>query len=153
MKTVLFDIDGTLSDHTPRLHYAEKQDWDSYHAHMEEDQPVAKVLVLAKELASRYNLAVATARPERYEAETRRWLERYEVPWRFLDMRPEGDWTPNWQIKRGALNRFRDLGCKVILAFDDNPDVIKMYMENDVPAIFCFQMQGTDNKELIHVTR
>lgn len=93
--TYIFDIDGTLSNCSHRLHYVlppegtraeitdhgiefdwDGPDWDSFYKECINDTPVLPVVKLAQSLISAgHDILFITGRPERCRKETWEWLE------------------------------------------------------------------------------
>jgi hypothetical protein len=139
-KWMIVDIDGTLSDCSHRNGLARERRWDEFHGKLGEDacRPAERALVQAWYQSSPlHRVALATARPEMYREATMAWLEREEVPYHELHMRPDGDRTPSEILKVLIwLELFRDRNVVVVL--EDRDKVVDMWRR---VGLTCFQVQ------------
>jgi hypothetical protein len=72
---LICDIDGTISDATHREHHARARNWELFHQHAIEDEPVEAVrCILAAWEAHGHQVVFCTGRPERYRQATEWWL-------------------------------------------------------------------------------
>lgn len=142
MKTVIFDMDGTLADVRHRLHFLNgpKKDFEAFYGTMYHDTPNALVCELAAMYASNneYYLIICTGRPERYRRETKQWLLDYEIEYHGLFMRANDRLSDkDSDVKRDMLNLIRKLWPSPILAVDDRSQVVKMWREE---GLVCLQV-------------
>jgi predicted kinase len=147
MKAVIFDMDGTLSDPSHRVHHLDgEKDWKAFHGAMGDDAPNEGVVALARILkrAAVEGLGidavlVVTARhdaPE-YERMTREWLELHDVPYDRLYMRREDDTRPDHVVKAEILQRILDEGYEPILAIDDRDSTVAMWRDHGITTLQC----------------
>lgn len=129
---VLVDIDGTLSDGTHREHHlkGEKKDWDSYYSLLSEDSPIDLVVHWVRELYGSYLIIIVSGRPDTYQKETISWLDKHEIPFDYILMRPGNDKRDDTIIKAEMLNILPKE--QIVFAIDDRPKVIRMWKENGV---------------------
>ena len=139
-KYIIFDLDNCLSDDGWRIPYI---DW-AY------EDPTARyhryhLLAAWDEVgngqlfeSSPHHVVVFTARPQAYVAITNEWLRRSGIEPVAVYMRPPGDHTHSATLKRRFLYRFFELfQCgpeQVECAYDDRPDVVKMFKAEGVNA-------------------
>lgn len=133
MKVRILDLDGTISDDRWRRwlidHQAPTVDQMYHHYHIQLDQD---------EFCNRWTLdcgnpiVIITARPEYLREKTVRWLERHNVKFQQLLMRPEGDHRPSPMLKL-ALIADNDLR-EIEYAFDDREDVIAAFRSIGIPC-------------------
>lgn len=106
VRLLVCDLDGTLSDHTPRMHLAGAGDWDAYHEGMTEDLVNPFVLWLVREMAGQ--VVFLTGRPDQYRARTVAWLERHDLfegdDYMALLMRGKGEYGSDIDIKPAKLD-------------------------------------------------
>lgn len=106
IKLIICDLDGTLCDHTPRMHLAASGDWDAYHAGLNDDMVNESVLWFLQN--SDVPLVFLTGRPEQYRTETEEWLDRHELyehdDYMTLLMRPRGMFGSDTVVKVETLN-------------------------------------------------
>lgn len=120
----IFDLDGTLSDHTKRLKYAKVKDWDKYHESIEDDPLVKGILELLLEF--KHSIVICTARPEVYREPTMRWLAKHKVPYEVLMMRPKNNFDRTWIVKLAMIRSLKQSGYNPKVIFDDDASVISM---------------------------
>lgn len=147
MKAAIFDMDGTLSDPSHRLHHLDgEKDWKAFHDGMIDDAPNEGVVELARILkrAATEGLGidavlVVTARHDdpAYERMTREWLELHDVPCDRLYMRRNDDTRPDHVIKQEILQRILDDGYEPILVVDDREKVVRMWRSMGITALQC----------------
>lgn len=144
MKTVIFDLDGTLADITHRLHYikGETKNWDAFHLACVNDEPKKAIISLFKALEAdgEYKMFVVSGRNEMVRKQTERWLKDHYIIHDDLIMRPEGDHTPDDELKErwlleGKLGPIEDILC----VFDDRQRVVDMWRRN---GLTCLQVDA-----------
>ncbi len=133
---VIFDIDGVLADAAGRQHYLEWGDWRAFFDACGDDPVVEEIDRLLDLLDADLSIVLLTGRPLRVQPHTLGWLERYQVRWDLLVMRPYGDSRDVDHFKRAALTGLRDHGFDVRLALDDDPKNHAMYVDEGVPCIY-----------------
>jgi hypothetical protein len=142
-KWVIFDLDGTLSDHKHRYHHAKAKDWDKYHELMSQD-PVNEVEKLILDMFVGYGMKVLilTAREEKHRFATQQWLGLNEIYYDELVMRPIGDFRPSHEFKTEVIWRSIDIGkMEVSCVFDDRPSVVEAVRKL---GITCLQTQHAE---------
>ena len=148
MKTVIFDLDGTLADITKRREMSTKEngkiDWDVFFEpnNIWFDLPNEPVITMAQLLSERHRIVIFSGRSKATKTETKRWLQKFNVPFDILKMRPtSNDWKfmPDDELKQHWLDTlFPDDKRKDILCvFDDRQKVVDMWRKN---GITCFQV-------------
>jgi len=142
MKTVIFDMDGTLADVRHRLRFLSgpEKDFNAFHGAMGDDTPNALICDLAAMYASdnNYYLIICTGRPERYRTVTKSWLSDYAIEYHGLFMRPNDRLKDkDCDVKRDMLNLIRKLWPSPIVAVEDRSQVVKMYREE---GLVCLQV-------------
>ena len=150
MKTVIFDLDGTLADITKRREMSTKEngkiDWDVFFEpnNIWFDLPNEPVITMAQLLSERHRIVIFSGRSKVTKDETKRWLKKFDVPFDVLKMRPtSNDWKfmPDDELKQHWLDTlFPDDKRKDILCvFDDRQKVVDMWRRNGVT---CFQVDN-----------
>lgn len=137
--TVVFDLDGTLADCSARRHLVtgKNRDYDAFHARIAQD-PInrwCKILINTFEVRG-YDIAIVSARPKKYESQTRQWLAIHDVAYHWLHLlRENEDSTPDQEIKVAWLKKF---GPENILFWvDDRLKVVKAIRECGVTVLHC----------------
>lgn len=136
--TVIFDIDGVLSDAVGRQHYLEgpRRDWRAFFDACGEDPLIEEVGRLLLLLDEALHIVLLTARPLRVQAQTVGWLDRYRLRWDLLIMRDHGDYTYAEEFKRYSVDELRAAGLDPVLAFEDDPKNVAMLRSADVPCVY-----------------
>lgn len=129
----IFDIDNCIADdewRIPHIDWSQQHPdprYERYHRLAIHDKPGN--LDAVRDTAE---LVFFTARPQRFFANTRRWLaDALEGRNFLLYMRPDGDHRGSVELKRDQLHDFmtvhkaepRHIWC----AYDDREDVVQMY--------------------------
>ena len=136
--TVVFDMDGVLSDAAGRQHYLEYpyRDWEAFFAACGDDEVIAEVARLLDLLDGGLRIVLLTARPMRVQRQTLGWLDRYGLRWDLLIMREYGDYLASSQFKRRTVGELRDYGFDLRLAFEDDRRNVDMFHSEAVPCIY-----------------
>ncbi len=131
LATVVFDLDGTLSDCSHRIQYAQTKQWDEFHSRCNEDPVIIKVANLLCILSETCDIIILTGRPEKYRRRTQEWLKDSSLSLfcDYLIMRPEDDWSQDGEMKIRALEKYFGSKEKVLrevwLAIDDRDSVVE----------------------------
>ena len=136
-EVIIFDLDGVISDAAHRQHFLKgtERDWDGFFSACTDDPPIISGVKLINVLNKYHKTIILTARPKSVQSETVDWLKRHCVVWDVLIMRSDVDHQQSSEMKLSALNQIRDAGYTPILAFDDDPKNIEMFLGQEVPAI------------------
>lgn len=140
MKTVIFDIDGTLADASHRLHWVTggARDWVSFFASMHRDTVVEPIRALLWSLQGDNKIVLCSGRPEDYRETTEIWLnQNHIINTAALYMRPAGDYRPDHVIKAELLAKMREDGYEPWLAVDDRPSIVTMWREHGITCLQC----------------
>ena len=143
-KIVIFDLDGTLADIDTRraisLKMNGKMDWDKFFDPKNIDmdlpnQPVIDMLNMIND-TDRYQIFILSGRSDITRDATIEWLNRYDVSYDDLIMRPkQHHFMPDNDLKQMWLN---DIGINnVAMVFDDRQQVVDMWRKN---GLTCFQV-------------
>ena len=148
MKTIIFDLDGTLAIINERREKATlpngKMDWETFFdpANIELDKPNVPVIDVFRVMAAAgYRVGVFSGRDAISYNETLQWLQKYEVNFDFIRMRPIGSNTPDDVLKKQWLDDELNAGEEILCVFDDRDKVVKMWRDN---GITCMQVNYGD---------
>lgn len=139
MDAIIFDMDGTLADVSGIRHYLRqpkgKKDFDSFHAESincpANYEPWLSAVFCG---ALGIPILIVTARQTKWRYHTILWLAEQRVPYSELYMRTDGDFRPDYEIKRDLLDEIRRDGYNPIFAWDDNPAIVKLWNEQGIPC-------------------
>lgn len=141
MKSVIFDIDGTLADIRHRRGYldSERPDWRRFNEAMGGDTPNTPIVSLYKTLweSGQYKMEVVTGRNERFRAVTETWFTWNEIPFASITMRPDNDYRPDNELKKNILEDLRAKGHDIAFAVDDRQQVVDMWRSNGITCLQC----------------
>lgn len=150
-KTVIFDLDGTLAliDERRKISIKSngKMDWDTFFDPDNIDLdlpnwPVIKTLRLFKD--NGFTIVIFSGRSKVTKEATRDWLNRFDVPFDVLKMRPtskEFKFMRDDDLKEGWLNELFPNKEDIFAVFDDRNKVVEMWRRNNIT---CFQVADGD---------
>lgn len=135
---MVVDLDGTLADVrklSDRYMRGKKKDFHSFHKYADTVPVNEDVLDIIKEARDNDMTVLAvTGRSDDYSRETVKFLDDNDAPVSSLYMRKSGDFRPDYEIKREILADIREEGYVVVHSVDDNPKVLQMWEEEDIPC-------------------
>jgi len=140
---VIVDLDGTLCNHSHRLHLALAGQWKEYHALCVDDKLNEDVAWFLSVLPREIFVIVLSGREETVKEETIQWLVKHNVA-QYIDeilLRPEGDYSPDIELKPAMLDDyFENLPWRnrVLVALDDRNRVVEMWRLLGIP---CWQVR------------
>lgn len=144
MKTVIFDLDGTLALIDKRRAKASlpngKMNWKEFFApeNIQLDEPNWPVIDTFNALQEAgFIVGIFSGRDNISEVETRSWLLDHDINPDFLKMRSHGSFVPDDKLKKLWLNDLLEDSHNILCVFDDRDKVVKMWREN---GISCFQV-------------
>lgn len=142
-RCAIFDIDGTLAEFDaerlgPLVHGPEKH-WDAFHAAMADTpviEPVARVLRRIR--AGGDAIVLCSGRPAGWQAQTVAWLEKNDLPFDGIYLRPGGaDEMSDPDVKRGLLADMRGDGFEPWIVFDDRASVVAFWRSEGLVCLQC----------------
>ena len=136
--TVVFDMDGVLSDAASRQHFLEgrRRDWEGFFEACGEDELIDEVARLLELLDRDLRIVLLTGRPVKVQPQTVAWLDRFELRWDLLIMRHFGDYAAARVFKRGAVAQLRANGFDLRLAFEDDRRNLEMFRAEGIPCVY-----------------
>lgn len=137
-ESAIFDLDGVLADASGRQHYLDRRvrDWDGFFEAAGQDSVLEDSVTLLHTLARTLQVVVLTARPVFIRPATVEWLERHELAWDLLVMRPDFDRTPSEGYKRDSLLELRKVGFEPVIGFEDDVRNVAMMRAEGVPCVY-----------------
>jgi hypothetical protein len=130
----IYDVDGTLANVDPYLHYVRgsNRDYDAFHGASINALPNMDVLeMLNNSVSDGHAILVVTSRKEKYRALTSMWLAKNNIKSHALFMRSDDDNRPDYEVKKDILDKISTL-WDVTHAVDDNPNVIRLWQDHDI---------------------
>ena len=151
MKTVIFDLDGTLALIDDRRALATKPngkiDWDVFFdpANIQLDKPNWPVILMAQTLKKAgHRVVIFSGRSKATKDATRDWLNQLDIPFDVLKMRPTGRdfmFIPDDKLKQNWLDQLFPDKNDILCIFDDRDKVVKMWRDN---GLTCMQVAPGD---------
>ena len=147
MKTVIFDLDGTLALIDDRRAISTKDngkmDWDTFFdpKNIQLDKPNWPVILMAQNLKKAgHRIVIFSGRSKATKDATRDWLKNLDIPFDVLKMRPTDGglkWMKDDLLKKKWLDDLFPNTDDIICVFDDRDKVVQMWRDN---GITCFQV-------------
>ena len=140
MKSIIFDLDGTLALIDDRRTLSTKDngkiDWDIFfdpnNINLDKpNQPVIKVAKMFKD--SGFRIVILSGRLKTTKDVTKKWLENFNVPFDVLKMRPDNKqfkFMSDDDLKQGWLDTLFTNKEDVFAVFDDRNKVVDMWRSN-----------------------
>jgi hypothetical protein len=136
-EAVVFDVQGTLIDVSSIRHMVEcdKPDFDGFHSVTGICPPHQDVVDEARRqhVAGKV-IIVMTGMNEKFRGTVVTWLNRHNVPFSLLLMRGNRDFRKDFIVKAEMLKAARLRGFSVTHAWDDNPQIIDLWKNENIPV-------------------
>ena len=143
---VIFDLDGTLALIDKRRDLATKDgkmNWNVFFNpdNIDLDTPNQTVIDMANMLSKQgYLIYIFSGRSDKTEDATKDWLDKHNVNYDLLQMRPQGLlYKPDNDLKQDWLNVIKK--DRVAMVFDDRNQVVDMWRKNGLTT---FQVADGD---------
>lgn len=143
----IYDVDGTLANVDPYLHYVRgsNRDYDAFHKASIDALPNMNVLeMLNNSVSDGHSILVVTSRKEKYRGLTSMWLAKNNVRSHGLFMRSDYDNRPDYEAKKDMLDKIKEL-WDVVHAVDDNPNVIRLWEDHGISTTKIGNWDGNKN--------
>ena len=130
----IYDVDGTLANVDPFLHHvrAPNRDYDAFHEASIGALPNIEVLLMLNNAVSdKHAILVVTSRKEKWRGLTSMWMAFNNITSHALFMRADEDDRPDYEVKKDILGKINK-HWNVLHAVDDNPNVIRLWEENNI---------------------
>lgn len=112
---IIVDVDGTLAIKGDRSPY----DWNRVH----EDKPNERIIDIVISLSLKYDIIICTGRDEVAEEQTIEWLDDYNIPYKDIYIRKDGDSRPDFIVK-GEMWKLIEKNNNIVAMIDDRRQVI-----------------------------
>lgn len=143
----IYDVDGTLANVDPYLHYVRgsNRDYDAFHEASINALPNIEVLeMLNNSVSDGHAILIVTSRKEKWRGLTSMWLAKNDARSHALFMRADEDNRPDYEVKKDILNKISNQ-WDVVHAVDDNPSVIALWQEHQIPTTKIGTWDGNKN--------
>jgi len=115
-----------------------EKNWNAFYLACDKDKPIKPMIeVITDFYVSCYNIydiVIMTGRGEIAKHKTIKWLRDNKIYYDTLFMRPEKNYNPAVYLKRNWLiENFKK--SKILCAFDDDPNIIKMWNDEGILAL------------------
>lgn len=150
MKCAIVDLDGTICNIDHRLHYVQDgaKNWDAFFEALPDDVPNEAITRMVESLRrDNYEIVLCSGRPEKCRAATLAWLNKHDVYFTTLYMRPDDDTRPDHVVKRQLLAGIREDGFEPFVVIDDRQSVVDMWREEGLICLQCAPSQPTASKD------
>ena len=144
-KSVIFDLDGTLALIDKRRELSSKTngkiDWDIFFdpKNIELDEPNHPIIKMAQLLKADGNrIVIFSGRSKGTKEATVEWLNKFEVPFDVIKMRPTGKefmFKTDDTLKQDWLDTLFPDKSDIICVFDDRAKVVKMWRDNNLTCV------------------
>lgn len=136
---VIWDMCQTLADTKHRLPFIlnTPANWPEFDKRTLADTPIPHARLVYLALAGQgIAQIIISGRGERVRELNDQWMKREGLPYSAMYLRPEGVEIPSAALKRRLLCRARKDGWHPILAFEDEPETVRMYRQ--IEGVPCF---------------
>lgn len=149
---IIVDLDGTIADCSHRLKHIQGdiKDWDTFFKECINDTPIENILNIVKEFIIGDNkiCVFLTGRSDIARKETVEWLKKHipaiseNIDYHLI-MRPQGDHSPDHELKPKLLKEFEEKFAHLEVEFilEDRSSVVKKWREL---GYTCFQVADGD---------
>lgn len=141
---VIVDMDGTLVDVSSIRHHVikgfeypdgsvrQKKNFDAFHTESATCPPIQDTMALVGMYMSfGAKIIIVTARSRKYRIPTVWWLLWNGIATDDLFMRRDGDYRPDYEVKKDLLVEIRKR-WNPVHAIDDNPNVIRLWKDENI---------------------
>lgn len=152
---IIVDLDGTLADVGPARHYVrtlpfdqtlkgkQRRDFEAFHKFATtEAEPNWHVVKLINSFYFDVHILFVTGRHEKWRDATVEWLDKYDIAFDSLFMRPDGDFRKDYVLKEEIYNNLIVAKYKIVFAVDDNPAIVALWRRLGIPV---FVVPGWDD--------
>lgn len=142
--TVVYDVDGTLSDPEHRRQYVavKPKNWPAFERGMKDDPPQQDIIWLLQLMQTAgVTILIATGRSEDNRAVTEAWLAEHGITYAKLYMRSKKDYRSDDIVKSEILDQMLADGYNPTMAVDDRNQVVAEWRRR---GLRCLQVQPGD---------
>lgn len=132
----IFDVDGTLANVDPYIHFVRgsNKDYDAFHEASIDALPNFDVVeMLNQAFFDQMHIIIVTSRMDKWRGLTCSWLAKNDIGHHALYMRGDDDYRSDYEVKKDILDKIKK-HWRVVHAIDDNPSIIALWEENGIPT-------------------
>lgn len=144
---IIVDLDGTLADVRPVRHYVtgKKRNFEKFHEYAcTEAKPNGYVGDLIDRYYAGADILLVTGRHEKWRTKTDVWLNKHDIRYDWMWMRPNDDFRKDVELKWQIYNDRIAARYNVLFAVDDNPRIVALWRSLDIPV---FVVPGWDDED------
>ena len=134
-KTVIVDLDNTISDTGHRNKHLQKSnpDWETFNLESKRDKPNKGVIKEIQKLKNKgHRIVILSGRDSKVSGDTKKWLKEHGVPYDKIKMRPSGSTEKSDSLKRKWLQE--ENKDNIVAAFDDDDKNVRMFKKEGIRA-------------------
>lgn len=135
MKTVLIDLENTISNSSSRLFLLKSGDDKTFQERFVEDTLNMDIKLFIDALYKKggYNIIILTAKTDDYYNDVSDWLEKYEVRYNMLAMKPVKNAKQNaTDFKESFIRNYED---EIAFALDDVGENCALFAKYNIPCL------------------
>ncbi len=136
---LIVDLDGTLADIRVRLKHLEgkKKDWKSFNKSIETDDLHEWCRDILVRFSDDHKIIIVSGRVDDLQEETEKWLEKYEVPYDYLFLRPGHDHRPDTVVKLEIFKKHIKDKFSIKFVLEDRQKVVDMWRGEGLVVLQC----------------
>lgn len=138
-RALIVDLDGTLADIRVRLKHLEgkKKDWKSFNKSIETDELHEWCRQILLRFSDDHKIIIVSGRVDDLLAETKKWLEKFEIPYDHIYLRPDNDHRPDTTVKREIFNQHIRDKFEIVFVLEDRQKVVDMWRSEGLTVLQC----------------
>jgi len=142
-EAVIVDVDGTLAQFDPtkvqQWVLGKEKQWAPFFEHMSTAAAIENVVKLVNILKQQgQQIIICSGRPDSYRQHTIAWLNKQNIPFDAMYLRPDGsDALNDEQVKDQLLVNMNEDGFKPWLVLDDRDAVVAHWRKLGLTCLQC----------------
>lgn len=134
-KAIILDLDGTIADYSQREHLRDT-DWNAYIAASSKDVPSLPVIEIINRFKIDHKIIILSARGERSREETTEWLDRYNVYYDSLVLKPDNFEGEDCEFKSKEIHKIAEKS-EIIFCIDDRSSCVQSLRDEGFYTFQC----------------
>ena len=135
---IIFDLDGCIADNEERAQKylsTTPKEWSKFYADLSQDKLNEWCAVLARKLYTSYELIILTGRHEAHREKTEEWLAANALPYDKLIMRPDEDYSHDFEYKERVYKDELSHEYDILFAIDDAKRISELWHSLGITAL------------------